>query len=134
MPPIEGDPKRLQQVLSNVVANAIKFTPEGGRVAVVCRPEGEGILIEVHDSGAGIPAEFLPLVFDRFRQADCRATRKHGGLGLGLALARHLIEEHRGAIEARSDGLGRGTIVVMRLPVYPVSADSKETRPSGWLT
>ena len=116
LPPIEGDPKRLQQVFGNVLSNAIKFTPEGGRVGVVCRPEGDGVAIEIHDSGAGIAAEFLPYVFDRFRQADCRVTRKHGGLGLGLALARHLIEQHGGEICARSEGLDRGTSVLMRLP------------------
>jgi PAS domain S-box-containing protein len=116
LPPIEGDPKRLQQVFGNVLSNAIKFTPEGGRVAVVCRPEGGGVAIEIHDSGAGIAPEFLPYVFDRFRQADCRVTRKHGGLGLGLALARHLMEQHEGEICARSEGLGRGTTVLMRLP------------------
>ena len=116
LPPIEGDPKRLQQVFGNVLSNAIKFTPEGGQVAVACRHEAGAIAIEIRDSGAGIAPEFLPYVFDRFRQADCRATRRHGGLGLGLAVARHLIEQHRGEISARSEGLDRGTSVLMRLP------------------
>ncbi len=134
LPPIEGDPKRLLQVFRNVLSNAITFTPEGGRVAVVCRPEGGGVVIEIHDSGVGIAPEFLPYVFDRFRQADCRVTRKHGGLGLGLALARHLVEQHRGEIQARSEGLDRGTSVVMRLPANPVNRINvypTETPPSG---
>jgi PAS domain S-box-containing protein len=114
--PIEGDPQRLLQVFGNVLSNAIKFTPEGGQVAVACRGEAGGVAIEVHDTGAGIAPAFLPYVFDRFRQADCRATRRHGGLGLGLAVARHLIEQHRGEIDVRSEGLGCGTTVTMRLP------------------
>ena len=116
LPPIEGDPKRLQQVLGNVLSNAIKFTPDEGTVSLTCRPDGDGVLIEVRDSGAGIVPEFLPYVFDRFRQADSRATRKHGGLGLGLALARHIVEQHRGEIHAQSDGLDRGTTVQIQLP------------------
>jgi CheY-like chemotaxis protein len=116
VPPIEGDPKRLQQVLGNVLSNAIKFTPEGGVVSVRCAVDGDEVVIEVHDSGAGIAPEFLPYVFDRFRQEDSRATRRHGGLGLGLAIARHLVEQHQGAIHARSEGVGRGTTVVVRLP------------------
>jgi PAS domain S-box-containing protein len=116
LPPIDGDPKRLQQVLGNVLSNAIKFTPEGGAVDVRCLTTGDGVLIEVRDSGAGIAAEFLPYVFDRFRQADCRATRQHGGLGLGLALARYLVEQHKGEIRAESAGLDRGTTLEIRLP------------------
>ena len=83
---------------------------------MVCQPAGDGVLVEIRDSGAGIAPEFLPYVFDRFRQADSRATRKHGGLGLGLALARHLVEQHRGDIHAESEGLDRGTTVQVRLP------------------
>ena len=116
LPAIEGDPKRLQQVFGNVLSNAIKFTPDGGLVTVACQPDGDGVLVEIRDTGAGIAPEFLPYVFDRFRQADSRATRKHGGLGLGLALARHLVEQHRGEIRAQSDGLDRGTTVRIRLP------------------
>jgi PAS domain S-box-containing protein len=116
MPPIDGDPKRLHQVVSSVVANAIQFTPERGTVDIRAVLDGEAIEITVRDSGAGIPAEFLPHVFDRFRQADSRATRRHGGLGLGLAIARHLLEQHRGEIRADSDGPGLGTTITMRLP------------------
>jgi PAS domain S-box-containing protein len=116
MPPIDGDPKRLHQVVSSVVANAIQFTPEKGTVDIRAVTDGEAVEITVRDSGAGIPAEFLPHVFDRFRQADSRATRRHGGLGLGLAIARHLLEQHRGEIRADSDGPGLGTTITMRLP------------------
>ena len=120
LPPIDGDPKRLHQVLSSVIANAIQFTPEKGTVDIGAAADGDGIEITVRDSGAGIPAEFLPHVFDRFRQADSRATRRHGGLGLGLAIARHVLEQHRGEIRAHSDGPGLGTTITMRLPARPV--------------
>jgi CheY-like chemotaxis protein/anti-sigma regulatory factor (Ser/Thr protein kinase) len=116
LPPIEGDPKRLHQVLNNVLSNAVKFTPEGGSIAVDCEADGTSLTIRVQDSGTGIAADFLPFVFDRFRQADSRSTRAHGGLGLGLAIARHLVEEHGGTIEAHSEGIGRGTTVIIRLP------------------
>ena len=83
LPPIEGDPKRLHQVLNNVLSNAVKFTPEGGVVLLGCEASGGWLNIRVQDSGVGIPPDFLPFVFDRFRQADSRTTRTHGGLGLG---------------------------------------------------
>jgi PAS domain S-box-containing protein len=117
IPPIEGDPKRLQQVLGNVLSNAIKFTPEGGRVELRCDSDEANLTIEIADSGVGIEPAFLPFVFDRFRQADCRSTRTHGGLGLGLAIARHILEQHGGRIQAFSDGPGCGTTIRMNLPV-----------------
>ena len=117
LPVIEGDAKRLHQVLGNVLSNAVKFTPNGGRIDVRCLYEDDAITIEVQDSGAGIAPEFLPYVFDRFRQADSRAIRRHGGLGLGLAIARHLVEQHQGTIRATSDGPGLGTTVHIQLPV-----------------
>jgi PAS domain S-box-containing protein len=120
LPLMEGDPKRLHQVLANLLSNAITFTPEGGRIEVRCSVQSEAIEISVKDSGVGIPREFLPYVFDRFRQADSRLTRKHGGLGLGLAIARHLVEQHRGTIRAQSDGIGRGTTMTVSLPIAPV--------------
>lgn len=116
LPPIEGDPKRLQQVLGNVLSNAIKFTPEGGEVRVRCATDHGSVAIEVRDTGVGIDPAFLPYVFDRFRQADSRSTRRHGGLGLGLAIARHLVEQHHGSIAAHSDGAGRGSTIALRLP------------------
>jgi PAS domain S-box-containing protein len=116
LPAIEADPKRLQQVLGNVLSNAIKFTPEGGQIEIRCGTDGDMVSIAVRDSGVGIAPQFLPFVFDRFRQADSRSTRAYGGLGLGLAIARHLVEEHGGEIRAHSDGPGRGTTIAIRLP------------------
>jgi PAS domain S-box-containing protein len=117
LPLIDGDSKRLHQVLNNVLSNAIKFTPEGGWVLLRCDADPTGVNIVVQDSGVGIPVEFLPFVFDRFRQADSRSTRAHGGLGLGLAIARHLVEQHGGQIRAHSDGHGTGATISIRLPV-----------------
>jgi PAS domain S-box-containing protein len=131
LPPIEGDAKRLQQVLGNVLSNAVKFTPEGGEVRVRCGVDRGAIAIEVSDTGVGIEPEFLPFVFDRFRQADSRSTRRHGGLGLGLAIARHLLEQHGGAIDAVSDGPGKGTRVCIRLPVSANRLDFTPTPPTG---
>lgn len=117
LPMIEGDAKRLHQVLGNVLSNAVKFTPGGGRIDVRASTQHDAIVIEVQDSGAGIAPEFLPYVFDRFRQADSRVIRRHGGLGLGLAIARHLVEQHHGEIRATSDGPGLGTTIHIRLPI-----------------
>jgi PAS domain S-box-containing protein len=116
---VAGDPKRLHQVLDNLLVNAVKFTPQGGRVEVECVDEGESIRIGIRDSGIGIEPQFLPYVFDRFRQADSGSTRQHGGLGLGLAIARHLIEQHGGSIRADSDGPGSGTAMTILLPPGP---------------
>ena len=131
LPLIDGDPKRLHQVLGNVLSNAVKFTPSGGRIDVRCAYEGDSIAIEVQDSGVGIAPGFLPHVFDRFRQADSRSIRRHGGLGLGLAIARHLIEQHHGDINATSDGPGLGTTVHIRLPVDSRSAPQSALRASA---
>src|SRR4029078_7018022 len=113
----------------NVLSNAVKFTPSGGRIDVRCAYEDEAILIAVQVSGVGIPSEFLPYVFDRFRQADSRAVRRHGGLGLGLAIARHLIEQHDGDIHATSDGPGLGTTVHIRLPTSAETDDANDHVP-----
>lgn len=130
LPVIDGDAKRLHQVLGNVLSNAVKFTPSGGRIDVRCSDEGDAIAIEVQDSGAGIAPEFLPYIFDRFRQADSRAIRRHGGLGLGLAIARHLIEQHHGEIRASSAGPGLGTTVHIRLPVLHARPSHTATHSS----
>ena len=121
LPPIEGDPKRLYQVFTNVLSNAVKFTPDGGRIDLSCTVEDGSIHIAIRDSGIGIEPEFLPFVFDRFRQGDSRSTRAHGGLGLGLAIAKHLVLQHGGRIEARSDGRDRGTTMSIHLPAEPLS-------------
>ena len=113
--PVPGDSDRLQQVVWNLLANAVKFTPPKGRIEVSLRPlDGEAEIV-VRDSGQGISAAFLPYVFDRFRQADGGITRQHGGLGLGLAIARHLVELHGGSIRAESDGEGKGATFVITL-------------------
>ncbi|HEV2884412.1 MAG TPA: ATP-binding protein [Pyrinomonadaceae bacterium] len=130
---VSGDPNRLQQVFWNLLSNAVKFTPAGGRVAVTLRSVDSQAEVKVTDSGQGISSEFLPFVFDRFRQADSTSTRQHGGLGLGLAIARHLIEIHGGVIEAESAGRGQGSTFILRLPLMGTvtelkdEAESKET-------
>ncbi len=114
---VSGDADRLQQVVWNLVNNAVKFTPADGRVAVSTRPAGAAVEISVTDTGEGIAPEFLPYVFDRFRQADGRMTRAHGGLGLGLAIARQLVELHGGTIAVTSAGTGRGATFTVTLPL-----------------
>jgi signal transduction histidine kinase len=114
---VRGDFARLQQVVCNLLSNAIKFTDSGGQIEVcLARRNGE-VEISVTDSGQGIKAEFLPLVFDRFRQEDGSISRRHGGLGLGLAIVRHLVELHAGSVEAQSAGEGKGAKFVVRLPL-----------------
>ncbi|HET8645406.1 MAG TPA: hybrid sensor histidine kinase/response regulator, partial [Vicinamibacteria bacterium] len=118
-PDIVADPDRLQQVLWNLLSNAIKFTGEGGHVSVsVSRVDGHA-RIAVSDDGIGIPAEFVPYVFERFRQADASSTRTHGGLGLGLAIVRHLVEMHGGTVTAESPGPGQGSTFTVILPAVP---------------
>ena len=124
-----GDPDRLRQVVWNLVSNAIKFTPREGKVRVTTRPVDSHIEIAVTDTGQGISAEFLPHVFDRFRQADGTSTRRHGGLGLGLALVRHLVELHGGQVSATSEGEGRGSEFVVRLPLRAHSASTRPPAP-----
>ena len=129
-----ADPGRLQQILWNLLQNAVKFSTRGGRVKVSVTPRNSDIEIKVRDSGIGIKPEFLPYVFDRFRQADSSKTRRQGGLGLGLSIVRHLVEAHGGAITATSEGEGRGSCFAMLLPVgYPdASAGSAETSQLGF--
>ncbi len=111
-----GDPNRLQQIVWNLLSNAVKFTPEGGRVELRMETNADHIWITVSDTGAGIEPEFLPYVFDRFRQADTSVTRRFGGLGLGLSLVKQLTELHGGTIEAQSEGVGRGATFIITLP------------------
>jgi len=120
--PLLGDAVRLQQVAWNLLSNAVKFTPKGGSVEVRLGRRGSHVEFEVADTGQGIDAEFLPHVFERFRQADGTSTRRHGGLGLGLAIARHLVELHGGTISAESHGGGRGTTFKVSLPVTETPA------------
>jgi PAS domain S-box-containing protein len=116
---VTGDAARLQQVVWNLVSNAVKFTPRGGRVEVALECTPSEATIRVRDTGAGIGPDILPFVFDRFRQADSTSTRPHGGLGLGLAIVRHLVELHGGTVTAESEGEGRGALLSVRLPIGP---------------
>lgn len=113
---IHGDPDRVRQIVSNLVVNGIKFTPPDGLVTVSVRDRGEEAEIAVKDTGEGITPEFLPHVFDRFRQASVGDSRRHAGLGLGLSIVQHLVERHRGTVYAESEGLGRGACFIVRLP------------------
>ncbi|HEY6462913.1 MAG TPA: ATP-binding protein, partial [Polyangiaceae bacterium] len=112
-----ADPDRLQQVIVNLLTNALRHTPRDGRVTVRGERCDGGVRIRVEDTGAGIAAEHLPFIFDRFRQVDGSTTRAHGGLGLGLAIVRHLVEAHGGSVVANSDGEGRGATFTITLPV-----------------
>ncbi len=123
---ISGDANRLQQVVWNLLSNAVKFTDSGGRVCVKVSQVGPAVEISVSDTGQGISKEFLPYVFDRFRQADSTTTRQHGGLGLGLAIARHLVEIHGGTIRAESLGEGRGATFTIRLPLVEAAAGAAD--------
>jgi signal transduction histidine kinase len=116
-----GDPDRLQQVVWNLLANSVKFTPEGGEVSVELVEESGSAEIRVSDSGIGIEPDFLPHVFDKFRQADTSRTRTHGGLGLGLTIVRHLVESHGGTVHAQSSGDEKGSTFVVRLPIRPAA-------------
>jgi PAS domain S-box-containing protein len=120
LPPLLVDPDRLQQVVWNLLSNAVKFTERGGTVTVSTRLEHGRAVIEITDTGAGIALENLVTIFERFRQIDASTTRSHGGLGLGLAIVRHLVEQHGGTVRAMSDGLGRGTTMTVRLPFVTV--------------
>jgi PAS domain S-box-containing protein len=132
--PISADPSRLQQVIWNLLSNAVKFTPRGGRVEVRVAPVEGNAEILVADSGAGITREFLPHIFERFRQADSGAARRHGGLGLGLAIARHLVEMHGGTIQAASDGRDKGATFRVTLPLMMRDTESRADRKSDHAT
>jgi PAS domain S-box-containing protein len=125
---VRGDPARLQQVVWNLLANAIKFTPTGGRVEVSVRRLEDTVRLEVRDDGSGIDPGFLPHVFERFRQADSSPTRAHGGLGIGLAIVRHLVEAHGGSVHAWSAGRNQGSTFTVDLPL-PADAPRLPPRP-----
>jgi signal transduction histidine kinase/CheY-like chemotaxis protein len=130
-PPVSGDPDRLQQVVWNLLANAVKFTPRGGHVQLRLSREESSVVITVSDDGRGIEPSFLPHVFERFRQADSRFSREHGGLGLGLTIARELVALHGGDISASSDGPGTGATFTIRLPPMIVHRGAA-TEPVAW--
>lgn len=122
MGPIAGDPDRLQQVVWNLLANGVKYTPSGGRVEVGLRRARSTVQITVKDTGIGIRADFLPRLFERFSQADGGPSRAKGGLGLGLAIVRHLVELHGGSVRAESPGERLGATFTVSLPVPEIDA------------
>jgi CheY-like chemotaxis protein/anti-sigma regulatory factor (Ser/Thr protein kinase) len=128
---IVGDADRLQQVVWNLLSNAIKFTAKGGRVLISLRREQSHVEVSCADTGQGIALDFLPFAFERFRQADPSFTRKAGGLGLGLAIVRSLVELHGGTVSAHSEGPGTGATFTVRLPTAPLRADSAQVAGSG---
>ncbi len=126
---VNGDARRLQQIVWNLITNAVKFTPEGGKVSVALREEKREAVIEVRDTGHGIEPEFMPHVFERFRQADSSTTRPHMGLGLGLAIVRHLVELHGGTISAESKGAGKGSTFRVRIPLLREGSARRDEEP-----
>jgi CheY-like chemotaxis protein len=121
--PVSGDPDRLQQIVWNLVSNAVKFTPKGGRIQVLLERIDSHVEIVVSDTGIGIKPEFLPFMFERFRQADASIAREHAGLGLGLAIVRHLVELHGGTVRAASAGENQGATFRVRLPLMIVRTE-----------
>jgi signal transduction histidine kinase len=112
---VSVDPDALRQILTNLIDNALRHTPDGGRIRIAARADQRGVALVVEDSGSGIPAEHLPRIFERFYRVDAGRARHHGGTGLGLAIVKHLVEAHGGRIEAQS-AVGRGTTVRLTLP------------------
>ena len=129
--PVAGDPGRLQQIVWNLLSNAVKFTPKGGKVEVIVERVNSHLEITVNDSGLGIKPEFLPHVFERFRQADASTTRQYGGLGLGLSIVKQLVELHGGNIRATSAGEGLGATFIVSLPMAAVHGDEKREHPTS---
>ena len=130
---VSGDAGRLEQVVVNLLSNAVKFTPENGRVDVSVKRTGPSLELTIEDNGEGIAPAFLPQVFDRFRQADGAASRRHGGLGLGLAIVRQIVELHQGTVRADSAGLGKGATFTVLLPIVTAPEDlrSRAGAPSA---
>jgi signal transduction histidine kinase/ActR/RegA family two-component response regulator len=127
---VSADPARLQQIVWNLLTNAIKFTPRAGRVDVALREKQGQVELSVSDTGLGIKPEFLPFVFDRFRQADASTTRRHGGLGLGLSIVKSLVELHGGTVDVESPGEGQGATFIVRLPVPPLPEEAPVSLPT----
>jgi CheY-like chemotaxis protein len=123
--PVSGDPNRLQQVFWNLMTNAIKFTPKGGRIQVLLERVNSHLELSVIDTGEGIAPEFLPYVFDRFRQAEGGTTRRHAGLGLGLAIVKQLVELHGGTVRAKSGGPGAGSTFTVSLPLTVIHPETE---------
>jgi signal transduction histidine kinase/CheY-like chemotaxis protein len=126
--PISGDPNRLRQVSWNILHNAIKFTPKGGKVQVWLQRVGSYVEVHVSDTGEGIALDFLPYIFDRFQQGDASTTRRHGGLGLGLAIVKQLVELHGGNVRVKSNGIGQGAVFTVHLPLIAVYSEPDQER------
>src|SRR5262249_25574703 len=126
---VNGDPDRLSQVVSNLLSNAMKFTPAGGRITVRLRASNGHAVLSVIDTGQGISADLLPHIFDRFRQGDSSTTRGAGGLGLGLTLVREIVALHGGTVSADSDGADRGSRFVITLPAMEESEPAGDRKP-----
>jgi CheY-like chemotaxis protein len=121
---VTGDQNRIQQIFWNLLSNAIKFTPKGGRIHVVIQRVNSHVEVSVADNGQGVAPEFLAHVFDRFRQADGTTTRRHGGLGLGLSIVKHLVELHGGNVRVASEGKGKGSTFIVSFPLQPARDES----------
>ena len=128
---ISGDDDRLRQIVENLLSNAVKFTPEGGKIEIILKRDGNQAQIIVSDTGQGITADFLPQIFERFKQADPSTTRRHGGLGIGLSLARDLVELHGGTISAQSEGEGTGATFIFTLPLRSVKPIKQNSGSEG---
>jgi signal transduction histidine kinase len=132
--PVRGDPSRLQQCVWNLLTNAIKFTPKGGKVQVSLERVNSHLEICVSDDGEGIEPDLLPHLFERFRQGDATTTRRHGGLGLGLSIVKHLVEMHGGKARVKSPGPGQGSTFCIELPLMLLHARDEplgRTHPHG---
>jgi CheY-like chemotaxis protein/anti-sigma regulatory factor (Ser/Thr protein kinase) len=127
---VSGDPDRLQQVVWNLLSNAVRFSPPGGRIEVILREVDGQAEIRVVDNGAGLAPDFIAHAFEPFRQADSSVSRPHGGLGLGLAIARHIVELHGGTVRAESDGEGRGSSFIVRLPIQHEAIEPRTVAPA----
>ncbi len=125
-PLVHGDVDRLQQVIGNILANAVKFTPKAGKIRVRLQRVDSDFELTVQDNGEGISESFLPHVFESFRQSDGSSSRSHGGLGIGLSIAKHIVELHGGSVRAESEGLGRGATFAVRLPISPIAATASD--------
>jgi PAS domain S-box-containing protein len=123
--PVGGDPDRLQQIFWNLLSNAVKFTPKGGRIQVRLQRINSHVEVAVSDTGRGVDPKLLPFIFERFRQGDSSTTREHGGLGLGLAIVRHLVELHGGVVKAHSEGPGKGAEFIIQLPISIVAQSAE---------
>ncbi|HEY4232415.1 MAG TPA: ATP-binding protein, partial [Lacipirellulaceae bacterium] len=128
---VTGDPTRLQQIVWNLLSNAIKFTPKGGKVDVLLQRIESHLEITVRDSGIGIKPEFLPFVFERFRQADASTTRSYSGLGLGLSIVKNLVDLHGGTVQVESAGEDQGATFFVRLPLAPIRGVDRQDHPTA---